>query len=171
MVTVIPSPPPPDASRRDRPRGHKSKPGDDSPSALARALITLYAELDGVYNTAARRLRLTPQQAQLLCTCEQGPSSMRDLAELLNCDKTNVTGLVDRVAKRDLVKRSIHLADRRVTQVALTAQGEELVERFQRELQRCLDERLAHWPSARRRQLIDLAAAAASDLANRSPAH
>ncbi len=96
---------------------------------------------------------------------------MRDLAELLNCDKTNVTGLVDRVAKRDLVKRSIHLADRRVTQVALTAQGEELVERFQRELQRCLDERLAHWPSARRRQLIDLAAAAASDLANRSPAH
>ena len=69
------------------------------------------------------------------------PSSTDDLAGLLNCDKTNVTGLVGRVAKRDLVKRSIHLDGRRVTQVARTAQGEELAKRFQIELQGCLDER------------------------------
>jgi DNA-binding MarR family transcriptional regulator len=105
-----------------------------------------------------------------LCSCEHRPSSMTDLAALLNCDKTNITGLVDRVAKRDLVTRSVDQNDRRVSQVTLTEQGRELVERFQGELQRRLDERLSHWPPARRHQFIDLATAATRDLAMGSAA-
>jgi len=69
----------------------------------------------------------SPRSSLITGTREHPPSSTDDLAGLLNCDKTNVTGLVGRVAKRDLVKRSIHLDDRRVTQVARTAQREELV--------------------------------------------
>jgi DNA-binding MarR family transcriptional regulator len=163
------------ASSKDTPVAHghgapDPAPGEESASALAQALITLYAELDDLYNRAARQLKLTPQQAQLLCSCEHRPSSMTDLAALLNCDKTNITGLVDRVAKRDLVTRSADPNDRRVSQVTLTEQGRELAERFQGELQRRLDERLSHWPPARRHQLIDLTTAAATDLAMGSAA-
>jgi DNA-binding MarR family transcriptional regulator len=170
MVVVARPAPPQDASAAHSQGGPKPAPGEDSASALARALITLYAELDDVYNRAARHLKLTPQQAQLLCSCEHRPSSMTDLAALLNCDKTNITGLVDRVAKRDLVMRSADPNDRRVSQVTLTEQGRELVERFQLELQCRLDERLSHWPPARRQQLIDLATAATSDLVTGSAA-
>ena len=69
----------------------------------------------------------SPRSSLIAGTRGHPPSSTDDLAGLLNCDKTNVTGLVGRVAKRDLVKRSIHLDGRRVTQVARTAQREELV--------------------------------------------
>jgi DNA-binding MarR family transcriptional regulator len=171
MVIVAQPAPPRDAPAAHGQGGVTPTPGENSASALAQALITLYVELDDVYNRAARRLKLTPQQAQLLCGCEHRPSSMTDLAALLNCDKTNITGLVDRVAKRDLVIRSVDPDDRRVSQVTLTEQGRELVERFQGELQRCLDERLSHWSPARRQQLIDLATAATRDLAMGSAAH
>lgn len=72
----------------------ESGPADNSPAALAQALITLHAELDRIYHEAARQLRLTPQQAQLLCMCEPSPPSMGDLARMLNCDNSNITGLV-----------------------------------------------------------------------------
>jgi DNA-binding MarR family transcriptional regulator len=170
MVIVARPAPPHDAPAAHGQGGPAPGPGEDSASALAQALITLYAELDDLYNRAARQLKLTPQQAQLLCSCEHRPSSMTGLAALLNCDKTNITGLVDRVAKRDLVTRSADPSDRRVSQVTLTKQGRELVERFQGELQRRLHERLSHWSPARRRQLIDLVTAATRDLATGSAA-
>ncbi len=50
-------------------------------------------------------------------------------------------------------------------EVALTAGGGELLERFHLELQRRLDERLGAWPPARRREVIELGTEAASDLA------
>ena len=57
------------------------------------------------------------------------PASMTGLAALLNCDKATMTGLVDRVAKRDLVTRGVDKNDRHVSRVTLTEQGTELVER------------------------------------------
>jgi DNA-binding MarR family transcriptional regulator len=170
MVTVAKPAPSQDTQVAHGQGGPKPAAGEDPAGALAQALITLYAELDDLYNRAARHLKLTPQQAQLLCSCEHRPSSMTDLAALLNCDKTNITGLVDRVAKRDLVARSVDQNDRRVSQVTLTEQGRELVERFQGELQCRLDERLSHWSPARRNQLIDIATAATRDLATGSSA-
>jgi DNA-binding MarR family transcriptional regulator len=142
----------------------ESGPAGDSPAALAQALITLHAELDRIYHEAARQLRLTPQQAQLLCMCEHNPPSMGDLARMLNCDNSNITGMVDRVARLGLVIRSTHQGDRRVTRVALTPRGDELVQRFRAELQARLGERLSHWPPRRRHRLTELTAAAASDL-------
>ena len=142
----------------------ESGPACDSAAALAQALITLHAELDRIYREAARQLRLTPQQAQLLCRCEHNRPSMGDLARMLNCDNSNITGLVDRVARQGLVIRRAHQGDRRVTLVALTPRGDELVQRFRAELQGRLAERLSHWPPRRRRRLTELTAAVASDL-------
>ena len=111
----------------------ESGPAGDSPAALAQALITLHAELDRIYHEAARQLRLTPEQAQLLCRCEHNPPRMGDLSRMLNCDNSNITGLVDRVARQGLVIRSTH--QRRVIRVALTPRGDKLMQRFRAELQ------------------------------------
>jgi DNA-binding MarR family transcriptional regulator len=53
-----------------------------------------------------------------------GPSPMRRLAERMNCEASNLTGLVDRLEVRGLVERRPDPADRRVRLLALTHDGE-----------------------------------------------
>jgi DNA-binding MarR family transcriptional regulator len=53
-----------------------------------------------------------------------GPSPMRRLAEQMNCEASNLTGLVDRLEVRGLVERRPDPADRRVRLLALTEEGE-----------------------------------------------
>jgi DNA-binding MarR family transcriptional regulator len=53
-----------------------------------------------------------------------GPSPMRRLAEQMNCEASNLTGLVDRLEMRGLVERRPDRADRRVRLLALTEEGE-----------------------------------------------
>jgi DNA-binding MarR family transcriptional regulator len=65
---------------------------------------------------------LTPQQAFLLHVLDQ-PCRMRDLAEVLRCDPSNVTGLVDRAERRDLVRRESDPDDRRSKRLLLTDHG------------------------------------------------
>jgi DNA-binding MarR family transcriptional regulator len=49
---------------------------------------------------------------------------MRRLAEQMNCEASNLTGLVDRLEIRGLVERRADPVDRRVRQLALTEEGE-----------------------------------------------
>jgi DNA-binding MarR family transcriptional regulator len=53
---------------------------------------------------------------------------MSALAERLFCDASNVTGIVDRLEGRGLVKRGSAEGDRRVKALTLTAAGVELRE-------------------------------------------
>jgi DNA-binding MarR family transcriptional regulator len=48
---------------------------------------------------------------------------MRRLAEGLGCDASNVTGIVDRLEERGLVRRQAAGHDRRVKELTLTAAG------------------------------------------------
>jgi DNA-binding MarR family transcriptional regulator len=52
-----------------------------------------------------------------------GPTPMRRLAERLNCEASNLTGLVDRLEIRGLVERRPDPGDRRVRLLALTDEG------------------------------------------------
>src|SRR6201995_3583504 len=54
------------------------------------------------------------------------PQPMGRMAELLRCDPSNVTGIVDTPEDRNLAKRRPPEADRRVKVVELTAAGEKL---------------------------------------------
>ncbi|MGH9143340.1 MAG: MarR family winged helix-turn-helix transcriptional regulator, partial [Vicinamibacterales bacterium] len=54
------------------------------------------------------------------------PMPMGRLAENLACDASNVTGLVDRLESRGLVRRRPSEADRRVKVLDLTARGTRL---------------------------------------------
>ena len=58
------------------------------------------------------------------------PRPMHELAELLACDNSNVTGIIDRLEARGLVARQPFEQDRRVKHVVLTGQGEELRDRL-----------------------------------------
>lgn len=73
------------------------------------------------FATAAATEGLTAPLARMLLLLEE-PRSMRAVAEHLQCDASNVTGLTDRLADRGLVER-VTGPDRRVRMVGLTAAG------------------------------------------------
>ena len=124
---------------------------------LATALIELSCHVEGIRATASRALGLTPQQAQLLTSVAPGALTHGELAIRLHCDKTNVTGLVDRLERRALVRRRPDPADRRVAQVSLTDDGAELVARFREAVTAAVTGMLDAWPTDNRRRLAALA--------------
>ena len=75
----------------------------------------------------AAELQLSPAQCHLLHLIEPGrPIPMGRLAETLACDASNVTGLVDRLEARGLVRRRPSAEDRRVKVLDLTPTGARL---------------------------------------------
>ena len=73
----------------------------------------------------AHKLGVTAPLLGALRFLEQ-PQTMGRMAELLHCDPSNVTGIVDALEDRNLAKRSPSAADRRIKVVELTASGEKL---------------------------------------------
>ena len=73
----------------------------------------------------AHKLGVTPPILGALRFLEQ-PQTMGRMAELLHCDPSNVTGIVDALEDRKLAERKPSAGDRRVKQVELTAAGRKL---------------------------------------------
>ena len=72
-------------------------------------------------------LDLPPVQCHVLHLIEPGrPLPMGRLADTLSCDASNVTGLVDRLETRGLIRRQASPADRRVKVLQLTPAGSRL---------------------------------------------
>lgn len=75
------------------------------------------------FHSVAKERGLSPQQAVTLFNLEPGQGmTMNAIAELLVCDASNVTGIVDKLEARGLAKRE-QGEDRRVKVLTLTAQG------------------------------------------------
>jgi len=66
---------------------------------------------------------LAPQQMIALRILGSGPRKMSELAQALFCDNSNVTGIVDRLEERGLVRREAAEGDRRVKLLVLTEEG------------------------------------------------
>ena len=77
-----------------------ARPAVSVPQALGRLRVAM----DETYVQASRELGLTAQQAELLCAAMR-PGAIGDLARVLRCDRSNVSRLVDRAAKRGLLER------------------------------------------------------------------
>jgi DNA-binding MarR family transcriptional regulator len=78
---------------------------------------------------------LTPPLARALQRLNADrPRAMADLAEVLECDASNVTGIVDRLEGKGLVERRADEHDRRVKTVAVTPTGQRLARRLRTEL-------------------------------------
>ncbi len=128
---------------------------DETPAAEAwTELRKLLTEQRRRFLSAASELDLHPAQAGALLQLAS-PLPMNELAAVLACDNSNVTGLVDRLEARGLVARQASPEDRRIKRIVLTASGvrmrEQLMERVGRPPAGF--ERLS---SAEQRQLRDL---------------
>ncbi|MCD5352563.1 MarR family winged helix-turn-helix transcriptional regulator [Kineosporia mesophila] len=62
-------------------------------------------------------------QARLLSLLLDGPRGMADLTQALRVEKAALTGLMDRVERRDLARRTAVPGNRRSLQVTLTDLG------------------------------------------------
>jgi DNA-binding MarR family transcriptional regulator len=74
--------------------------------------------------TTGGEFDLAPQQMIALRMLGSSPRKMSDLAQALFCDNSNVTGIVDRLEERGLVRREAAEGDRRVKLLVLTEDGE-----------------------------------------------
>jgi len=75
----------------------------------------------------AAEFELAPAQLGALKALDpEAPVPMRELAQALACDNSNVTGIVDRLESRGLVERRAAPHDRRVKMLYVTPQGAEL---------------------------------------------
>jgi len=80
-------------------------------------------------------LELSAIQCHVLHLIEPGrPLPMSRLAETLSCDASNVTGLVDRLESRGLVRRQPSPRDRRVKVLELTPAGARLRAQLMRQM-------------------------------------
>jgi DNA-binding MarR family transcriptional regulator len=79
---------------------------------------------------ALEELDLTFMQAHVLRLLDPAtPRPMRELAETLKCDASNITGIVDRLEARGLVARGSAPSDRRVKALSPTGAGLEMRQR------------------------------------------
>ncbi|MFI1655101.1 MarR family winged helix-turn-helix transcriptional regulator [Streptomyces sp. NPDC020472] len=82
----------------------------------------------GDFTVAAASENLTASQGKALTVLRRGPAAMRALAETMACDASNMTGIIDRLEQRGLVRREADASDRRVKNVILTAEGERVTD-------------------------------------------
>jgi DNA-binding MarR family transcriptional regulator len=75
----------------------------------------------------ASEFELSPPQVMALRQLDPDqPKPMSELAIALRCDNSNVTGIVDRLEERGLVRREAAEGDRRVKLLVLTDEGERM---------------------------------------------
>ena len=101
----------------------------ESPHACAawQRLVEFFFTQRAHLPSLAADLELSAAQCHVLHLIEPGhPIPMGQIAETLACDASNVTGLVDRLESRGLVRRRPSAADRRVKVLDLTPAGSRL---------------------------------------------
>jgi len=90
---------------------------------IAEILYELLQAQKRVFHATAKEHGLSPQQAATVLNLEPGAGMpMSALAELLMCDASNVTGIVDKLEARGFAKRG-QAEDRRVKVLTLTEAG------------------------------------------------
>jgi DNA-binding MarR family transcriptional regulator len=90
-------------------------------------LVRLFFAQRATLPPLAAELQLSPAQCHVLHLIEPDRAiPMGELAETLACDASNVTGLVDRLESRGLVRRRPSAGDRRVKVLVLTPTGSRL---------------------------------------------
>jgi DNA-binding MarR family transcriptional regulator len=100
----------------------RTDPGSEAWSLMHWLMVTNKQRLFAM----ASEFDLAPQQMIALRMLGAGPRKMSELAQSLFCDNSNVTGIVDRLEQRGLVRREAAEGDRRVKLLVLTKEGEKM---------------------------------------------
>ena len=87
-------------------------------------LVRPFAELRSRWSEISRELGLSPAAVSALVTVDpDDPQPMRELATLLDCDASYITGLIDDLERAGYAQRQPSTTDRRVKVITLTAAG------------------------------------------------
>jgi DNA-binding MarR family transcriptional regulator len=109
-------------------------PADDRLALVLEVDLQLLATADRLrqhWAAHAAGLGLTATQVKVLLRLIPGEAApMRKLAQQLGYDASNLTTLVDRLARRGAVERQADPADRRIKALLLTPDGERLRDQF-----------------------------------------
>ncbi|MFB4305415.1 MarR family winged helix-turn-helix transcriptional regulator [Actinomadura sp. GTD37] len=140
---------------------------DQVVAELSGLVFEVTGRLRAQFNAAAAELGLPPAQA-LVLTNLSGAAPMRQLADWLSCEPSNVTGIVDGLERRGLVTRRSAPDDRRVKHVVLTEAGE-LKRRELRSSAQALATTFFDLPGGDRRHLRDLLARILAGPPSRNP--
>jgi len=132
------------------------------PDAVTTGLVRLMLSMEALYNRQSRKAGLTAQQAQLLCTAARRKAGLGEIADVLHCDRSNVSRLLDRVTHRGLAYRAPDSRDGRVSVLQLSRDGQAVVTSFEAGLAGRLGRLTADWP-ARKRQAAASAVTALID--------
>ena len=91
------------------------------------ARFTMERIQSGEHFAMLRELGLTPGHLKVLAIIHPDePRPMGVIADIMRCDASQVTWLVDRLEERELVERRTMPTDRRVRTIALTPRGVEV---------------------------------------------
>ena len=101
-----------------------TKPPSDNRGDAWRLLVRFFFAQRAHLPTLAADLELSPAQCHVLHLIEPGHAvPMGHVADKLACDASNVTGLVDRLVSRGLIRRRPSDRDRRIKVLQLTPAG------------------------------------------------
>lgn len=105
--------------------GKPIKPGPRDPATEAcEAIIGLWMSGKPIFPQVAREFGLMPQEMHMLRLLSENESlPQRAFAELLWCDASYVTAIVDKMEERGLIERRADPNDRRVKRISITAAG------------------------------------------------
>ncbi|WFE31491.1 MarR family transcriptional regulator [Micromonospora sp. WMMD975] len=98
-----------------------------------RRLVHVAAAMRHHQDEGIAALGLTPAAARALYALDPDhPLPARELAEQLGCDRSNVTGLADKLEQAGLVQRRTDPTDRRQKALVVTARGRQVREQVGR---------------------------------------
>jgi DNA-binding MarR family transcriptional regulator len=95
-----------------------------------RAMAEAWQAFEGYAGSHIRTLRLTPAQFDIIATLGNTPGmTCKELGEKTLITKGTLTGVLDRLEARKLIRRQSSPSDGRATFIRLTARGEKLFEK------------------------------------------
>jgi DNA-binding MarR family transcriptional regulator len=115
-----------------------ASPADPLERDLMDGLVQTSFEVMAALNRVGARYDLSLTQVRLLGVLRDRRPGVTDLARHLGLDKSTVSGLVDRAARRGLVERVADPVDRRSVRVVLSDRGRELARTAEDELAQLL---------------------------------
>lgn len=129
-----------------------------SASVPHQALLQLLRTAETLWNVSRVffiRWDISPSQFNILNLLYLNPAGCTqiELSRQLIMHRSNVTGLVDRLEKRDLLQRKDSSTDRRAYKVVLTASGRKLIEKILPGYYTAAEKIWGNFPIARTKQL------------------
>src|SRR5262245_8666859 len=109
-----------------------------------------------VLTRTAAEYDLSLTQLRVLAILRNHEPTMAELADYLGLERSSVSGLIDRAAKRGLIEKRTHERDGRSVTLRLTDQARELAPELTSSIQRDLEPLASRLTAAEKRRLAEL---------------